>query len=395
MIKSMIKARSPFHIMVKPRGPVCNMACDYCYYLPKKHAYPGSDFRMSEALLLDFTQQMINAQPAQQVEFSWQGGEPTLMGLDFFKKVVDVQKQFTPRGMQISNTIQTNGTLLTPAWCRFLKQHDFLVGLSLDGPPALHNMFRTTKSGRDRYDAVMRAAHLLKQHRVDVNILCCVHHGNVLKPLEVYHFLRDTIGFQFIQFIPIVQRQTDPTHVQVTQDPSPSISGGLYGQFLKTVFDDWVQHDVGKVYIQLFDLALGVWAGQPASLCVFSKICGRALVLEHNGDLYTCDHFVTPEHKLGNITKTPLVALVDSDQQRQFGQNKFDQLSVTCLDCPVRFICNGGCPKNRDENGLNLLCDGYQSFFSHIKPVMNRMADLLRQNRAPAEVMDMINSGEI
>ncbi len=373
--------------MVKPRGPVCNLACEYCYYLPKEKLYPGSDFRMSRELLANFTRQMIEAQPTPQVSFAWQGGEPTLMGLDFFEEAVRLQKEMAPPGTQISNTLQTNGTRLNPAWCRFFKAHNFLIGLSLDGPPSVHNAYRVNKSGREKYEAVMRAARLLKQHNVDFNILCCVHQANVRKPLETYRFLRDRVAARFIQFIPIIQRELDPNGLETSTITSRSLSGPEYGTFLKTIFDEWVRRDVGQVFVQIFDVALGAWVGQPATLCIFSETCGRALVLEHNGDLYACDHFVNPTHKLGNIKETPLVDLVESERQQKFGQNKQDMLPKKCQACPVRFICHGGCPKNRGQTGLNHLCEGYQDFFRHIDGPMRLMAGLLRQGRPPAEIM--------
>jgi uncharacterized protein len=383
----MRQATKPFHIMVKPRGPVCNLACDYCYYLPKQHLYPDSDFRMSKSLLRDFTHQMMAAQPGPQIEFSWQGGEPTLMGLPFFQKAVQLQNAFAPPGMQISNTLQTNGTLLNPAWCRFFKENNFLVGLSLDGPPDVHNAHRRTASSRRKFQEVMRAAQLLQQFDVDFNILCCVHQANVDDPIKVYRFLRDRVGAKFIQFIPIIQRVVDKNGLETEEITSLSLKGPDYGRFLKTIFDVWIRRDVGQVFVQIFDIALGVWVGQPAGLCIFAETCGRALVLEHNGDLYACDHFVNPEHKIGNITKTPLTNLVESTRQVRFGLNKRDTLPEKCQNCPVLFICHGGCPKNRDETGLNRLCPGYLDFFQHIDQPMRKMADLLRQRRSPAEIM--------
>jgi uncharacterized protein len=383
----MQKAKAPFHVMIKPRGPICNLSCDYCYYLPKKHLYPNSDFHMRHDLLADFTRQMIEAQPLPQVDFTWQGGEPTLIGLDFFKEAVRLQQAMAPPGMQINNAIQTNGTQLNPAWCRFFKENHFLVGLSLDGPPDLHNAFRRNASGRDHFEAVMRAVRLLKQFQVDFNILCCVHAANIQHPLNVYRFLRDTVGAQFIQFIPIIQRQLDAQNLETDAITPRSVRGAAYGEFLIQIFDDWVRHDVGRVFVQIFDVALGVWYGQPAGLCVFSETCGRALVLEHNGDLYSCDHFVNPDHLLGNITQTPLVDLVKSDQQAAFGARKHTDLPPTCINCKVRFICQGGCPKNRDPSGLNCLCEGYQAFFAHIEEPMQAMCELLRQKRPPADIM--------
>ena len=373
--------------MVKPRGPICNLACDYCYYLPKKNLYPKSDFRMSHELLADFTRQMIAAQPINEVIFTWQGGEPTLMGLEFFEEAVRLQQALARPGMQIGNAIQTNGTTLNSAWCRFFKQNNFLVGLSLDGPPDAHNPYRINLSGRENYDSVMRAARLLKQNQVDFNMLCCVHPANVSNPLGVYRFLRDRVGTRFIQFIPILQRELDAQGLETKVLTEQSVNADAYGNFLITIFDEWVRKDVGNVFVQIFDVALGVWVGQPASLCVFAETCGQALVLEHNGDLYACDHFVNPAHLLGNITETPLVDLVESRRQTQFGQDKRETLPQGCLDCQLRFMCNGGCPKNRAEDGVNYLCSGYKAFFSHIDKPMQIMHDFLKLQRPPAEIM--------
>jgi len=381
------QAKTPFHIMVKPHGPICNLACGYCYYLHKENLFHQSDFKMSPELLAHFTHQVIAAQPGHQVTFTWQGGEPTLMGLEFYRKAVRLQKRQSTVDRLVKNVFQTNGVLLTPAWCRFFKENNFLVGLSLDGPVHLHNIYRKDKFGHESFDEVMRSVDLLKKFHVDFNILCCVHQGNVQHPLEVYSFLRDTIEAQFIQFIPVLQRglNEDGCETQIITDCS--VKGTAFGEFLKSIFDEWVQHDVGNVFVQHFDIALGAWSGQPSHLCVFSETCGRALVLEHNGDLFSCDHFVNIDHLLGNITETPLVELVESNQQRKFGEAKKAALPQSCLDCDYLFVCNGGCPKNRDEKGLNRLCDGYKAFFRHIGPAMSMMTDLLHQNRLPAEIM--------
>ncbi len=374
--------------MVKPRGPVCNLACDYCYYLPKTGLYPDSDFRMSRDLLENFTQQMISAHPNGEVSFSWQGGEPTLMGLDFFKEAVRLQKEICPPGMRVTNLIQTNGTTLTPAWSRFFKQHNFLVGLSLDGPPELHNLYRHDRSGRGTFRQAARAVKLLQQHAVDFNILCCVHRGNQDHPLSVYRFFRDALRIKFIQFIPILQRKLDSQGFERDEITRCSVQSEAYGRFLTTIFDEWVRKDVGQVFIQIYDLALGAWLGAPPSLCVFAETCGRALALEHNGDLYACDHFVDPQHLLGNITQKKLLDMVNSTSQGQFGRNKQEKASATCRECPFWFACHGGCPKNRDSQGLNRLCTGYQFFFEHITPFMQQMADLVRQGQPAADIME-------
>ncbi|MFW5713748.1 MAG: anaerobic sulfatase maturase [Brevefilum sp.] len=373
--------------MVKPRGPVCNLACDYCYYLPKTNLYPNSDFRMSHDLLANFTRQMLSAQPGSQVTFAWQGGEPTLMGLEFFQEAVRIQKEAAPHGMQVSNVIQTNGLTLTPAWCRFFKEHDFLVGMSLDGPLGMHNTYRRNEAGVGSFTQAARAVDLLKQHEVDFNILCCVHRANQAYPLDVYHFFRDVLEVNYLQFIPILQRTLDSKGRETEEISELSVQSTAYGHFLQTIFDEWVKKDVGRVFVQIFDIALGAWLGAPPSLCVFAETCGRALVLEHNGDLYACDHFVNNEHLLGNITHHPLADMVNSKPQEEFGLNKKTSVSPTCLDCPVWFVCHGGCPKNRDVNGLNHLCSGYKIFFEHIKPAMEKMADLIRHGQTPAEIM--------
>ncbi len=377
----------PFHIMAKPRGPICNLACNYCYYLEKKDLYPESNFRMTREVLESYIHQTIAAHPGPELTFSWQGGEPTLMGLQFFENVIQIQNQHKQPGKQFVNAFQTNGIVLNSEWCRFFKDNNFLVGISLDGPPALHNADRKTNSGYEKFDKVLRAVNLLKKYQVNFNILCCVHQANVHHPLEVYPYLRDTIGAEFIQFIPIVQLIPDPHHPGSVTPSALSVSGLDYGKFLQIIFDTWIQQDVGKVFVQIFDVALGVWVGQPASLCIFAETCGQAMALEHNGDLYACDHFVTPEYLIGNITESPLVDLIRCEQQAVFGQNKQLYLPEKCLHCDVRFICNGGCPKNRDQQGLNHLCEGYQLFFRHIDQPMQTMTNLLKNRRAPAEIM--------
>jgi uncharacterized protein len=342
---------------------------------------------MSTDILTDFTRQMIATQPGSEVTFTWQGGEPTLMGLDFFKSALKIQEQAVPDGMRINNVIQTNGTTLTPAWCRFFKENDFLVGLSLDGPPELHNLYRRYRGGQETFPKVARAAKLLKGHGVDYNILSCVHRGNQNHPLEIYHFLRDSLGANYIQFIPILQRTLDNKGQETTGITDLSVESDTYGRFLTAIFDEWVQKDVGQIFVQIFDNALGAWLGAPTGLCIFAETCGRALILEHNGDLYACDHFVDHDHFLGNIKHHMLADMVNSSMQVQFGLNKREGVASTCLDCPVWFACHGGCPKNRDENGVNRLCSAYRSFFQHTTPAMKQMADLIRQRRAPSEIM--------
>jgi uncharacterized protein len=382
-----------FHVMVKPRGPICNLTCAYCYYLSKERLYPGSDFRMGDELLESFTRQYIEAQRVPEVTFGWQGGEPLLMGLDFFRRAVELQERYRPAGTRIVNTLQTNGVLLDDRWCRFFRAHDFLVGLSLDGPRELHDAYRRDKGGAPTFDRVMQGLELLKTHGVEFNVLATVHAANAPHPLEVYRFFRDQVTARFVQFIPIVQRESE-TGFQAGPALTPrSVTGTQYGDFLIAVFDEWVRRDVGRVFVQIFDVALAAWMGQRPGLCIFDETCGLALALEHNGDLYACDHFVEPRYRLGNIQDTPLVELVGSAQQRQFGQDKRDALPRACRECRYRFVCNGGCPKNRllttpeGEPGLNVLCQGYRAFFAHVERPMRLMAEELRAGRPAANVM--------
>lgn len=385
--------RAGFHVMVKPRGPICNLDCAYCYYLSKESLYPGASFRMSDQVLESFTRQYIQAQRVPEVTFAWQGGEPTLMGLDFFRRAVELQKKYRLPGMRVFNALQTNGTRLDDEWCDFFRQHDFLVGLSLDGPRHLHDAYRRDKGGGPTFDRVMAGLSLLMKHCVEFNILACVHTLNAEHPLEVYRFFRDELQARFVQFIPIVERAMPSSYQQGSQVTTRSVTGRQYGDFLITIFDEWVRCDVGQVYIQLFDVALAAWLGRPAGLCVFEPTCGAALALEHNGDLYACDHFVEPRFLLGNLLQTPLVDLVSSPSQVQFGLNKQALLPRYCRQCPVRFVCQGGCPKNRlletpeGEPGLNALCQGYRAFFTHIDPFMRFMVDELRAGRPPANIM--------
>ena len=368
-----------FHVMLKPRGPVCNLGCAYCYYLSKDGLYPGSDFCMSDEVLESFTRQYIAAQRAPEVTFGWQGGEPLLMGLDFFRRAVALQDKHRKPGMRVVNALQTNGTLLDDAWCRFFREHDFLVGLSLDGPREAHDAYRADKGGRPTFDRVMTGLALLREHGVEFNILATVHAANADRPIEVYRFLRDEVDARFIQFIPIVQREGGGVSAR-------SVVAEQFGRFLIAVFDEWVRRDVGRVFVQIFDVALAAWVGAPPGLCVFDETCGNALVLEHNGDLYACDHFVDPHYRLGNILQTPLVDLVGSERQRRFGLDKRDALPETCRVCEVRFVCNGGCPKNRLQ-GLNYLCEGYKAFFQHVDGPMRFMAAELEARRPPANIM--------
>jgi len=383
-----------FHVMLKPRGAVCNLGCRYCFYLSKEALYPGSSFRMSDAVLEEFTRQYIAAQQAPEITFAWQGGEPTLMGLDFFRRAVALQKVYTRPGVRINNAFQTNGILLDDEWCAFFHEHNFLIGLSLDGPRHLHDVYRVDKGGQPTFDRVMHGLAKLKEHHVEFNILSCVSAANAAFPVQVYRFYRDEVGAQFVQFIPIVEKEPGARGGQ-PQVSKRSVSGKQYGSFLIGVFDEWVKHDVGRVYVQTFDVALAAWLGQRPGLCIFEPTCGLAMAMEHDGDVYACDHFVEPRYRLGNMMQTPLAEIVASQKQRQFGLDKRDKLPRQCRVCPVRFVCNGACPKDRllktaqGEPGLNYLCDGYQAFFTHIDGPMRTMAQLLRAGRAPAEIMTM------
>ncbi|HEY3762282.1 MAG TPA: anaerobic sulfatase maturase [Verrucomicrobiae bacterium] len=398
-----------FHMLTKPVGPICNLDCKYCFYLEKEKLYPGeTQWRMSDAVLAEYVRQYIQSQSASEIYFAWQGGEPTLLGVDFFRKAVALQKKFA-NGKNISNAIQTNGTLLDDEWCRFLAENKFLVGLSIDGPRELHDRYRVDKRQQPTFDKVMHGLELLKKHKVDFNTLTVVNRENSRHPLEVYRFLK-SIGSEFLQFIPLVERAgTDSAAGGVFAEPplsgetgnssavTPwSVESQQYGDFLCTVFDEWVRHDVGKVFVQLFDVALGNWMGLGSSLCVFAEKCGAAVAIEHNGDLYSCDHYVYPRWKLGNVMDQNLGAMVSSPEQIKFGNDKSDSLPKFCRKCEVRFACNGECPKHRfietpdGEWGLNYLCAGYKKFFNHIDPHMKTMATLLRNDEAPARIMEML-----
>jgi uncharacterized protein len=394
--KSAVLAPPAFQVMLKPRGAICNLDCQYCFYLAKEQLYPGADFRMSDELLEEYTRQYIAAQRVPEVVFAWQGGEPTLMGLEFYRKAVALQEKYRRPGMRILNALQTNGTRLDDEWCAFFHEHNFLIGLSLDGPRALHDAYRVDKGGQATFDKVMAGLNLLKRHQVEFNILTCVHAANADHPLDVYRFLRDEVGAEFIQFIPIVER-IHPLRFQEGAQVSPrSVTGEAYGRFLNAVFDEWIRHDVGRVCVQMFDVALAIWLGAPSGLCIFDETCGRGLAMEHNGDVYCCDHFVEPRHRLGNMQVIPLTDLVGSTKQQRFGRAKRDTLPRACQECPVLFACHGGCPKDRflqtpdGEPGLNYLCAGYKAFFSHVDAPMKQIRALVQQDRPVADVMTLL-----
>ncbi len=389
-----------FHVMAKPTGPICNLACRYCFYLEKDGLYARSRdaWVMDDAVLETFVRDYISAQDAPVVHFAWQGGEPTLLGVGFFERVVALQQRHAD-GRRIENSLQTNGILLDDAWGAFLASRQFLVGLSIDGPPGLHDHHRVDRGGLPTLDRVMRGLAVLKKHGVAFNTLTVVHRENARAPLAVYRFLRD-VGSTFLQFIPVVERT--PTG-DASRLALPGVAGAGrvsdwsvrpedYGAFLCAIFDEWVRRDVGRVFVQLFDVALENWFHGQASLCVFRPTCGRALAIEHNGDLYSCDHYVFPAFRLGNILQTPLRTLVESPAQVAFGEAK-DNLPAYCRACAVRFACHGECPKNRflttpaGEPGLNYLCAGYRRFFTHIDAAMRFMAAELAARRAPANIM--------
>jgi uncharacterized protein len=408
-----------FHVLAKPTGAICNLDCKYCFFLSKEMLYPGDRFRMADDLLDTYVRQLIESQPGPEVTIAWQGGEPTLMGLGFFRRAIEcVQKHRRP-GISIEHTIQTNGTELTDEWCEFFRDHRFLVGLSLDGPREMHDAYRVDKGGRGTFDRVMRAARLMQKHDVAFNILTTINAANADHPVEVYRFLRDEVGARYIQLIPIVERVTPellpianlgwgargsdarPLYLQEgSQVTDRTVQPAQWGRFLSGVFDEWIKADVGTVFVQMFDAALASWVGVQASMCIFSETCGNAVALEHNGDLYSCDHFVEPKHLLGNIRKFHMLTLVSSHQQQAFGNAKRDTLPRYCRDCEVRFACHGECPKNRfvstpdGEPGLNYLCEGYKGFFKHVDRPMRMMADLLRHGRYADEVMGLLAAEE-
>jgi uncharacterized protein len=385
-------------VLAKPTGPICNLDCEYCFFLSKESLYPGDRFRMSDDVLADYIGQYLASQPDGEVTVAWQGGEPTLMGVDFFRRAVALADELARPGQQLQHTIQTNGTLLTDEWCELLARHRFLVGISIDGPPDLHDRYRVDKRGGPTSAKVLRGLALLQGHGVDVNVLCTVHAANQARPLDVYRYFRDDLGITFIQFIPIVERENERGFLEGDTVTDRSVDPTAWGDFLNAVFDEWVVRDVGTVFVQMFDAALASWCDLPSSLCIFRKTCGDAVALEHNGDLYSCDHFVEPVHFLGNIATTSMVDLVTSPQQVAFGKAKEDTLPAYCRSCEVRFACNGECPRNRftlapdGEYGLNYLCAGYKSFFTHIDGPMRLMAQLLQSGRYADEVRDLFAS---
>ena len=392
------EAPAAFQIMTKPSGAACNLDCKYCFYLEKQALYPETRVpRMSPEVQEAYIRQYIEAQPTPEVTFAWQGGEPLLMGLDFFRRAVELQAKYAG-GRKISNALQTNGILLNDAWSAFFKERGFLLGISVDGPEAMHDAQRKDPMGGGSHAKVMAGMASLKRHGVDFNTLTVVNAANAHAPREVYRWLREQ-GSGYMQFIPLVEREGDggfappPQSVADAVVSPMSVTPGAWGGFLCGVFDEWVRRDVGKVFVQYFDCMLGLWLGAPASMCVFAPECGRNLALEHNGDVYSCDHYVYPEYRLGNILKTPLPGLVASQAQADFGKAKKSALPRQCRECEWLFACHGECPKHRfavtkdGEAGLNYLCSGFMRFFRHIDPSMRRMAALVQSGRPAADIM--------
>jgi uncharacterized protein len=401
-----------FHLLVKPTGAICNLDCTYCFFLSKELLYPGSRFRMADELLDTYLRQLIEAHAgAPEVVIAWQGGEPTMMGLPFFRRSVELASQYRQPGQQLVHTIQTNGTLVDDEWAAFFAEHGFLVGLSIDGPRHLHDAYRVDKGGKGSFDRVMGGLAALRRHGVEWNALTTVHAANADHGRAIYQFLRDDCGARYLQFIPIVERATEqmlpladagwgerardrPLYVQdgglVT---SRSVSPTGYGRFLIEVFEDWVRRDIGEVYVQMFDVALANWYGEPPGLCVHSETCGLALALEHTGDVYSCDHYVEPDYRLGNISSDRLLDLVVLPRQQDFGAAKRESLPRYCLECDVRFACHGGCPKDRfavtpdGDPGLHYLCPSYKAFFGHVRSAMTAMCELLGAGRPPSDLV--------
>lgn len=385
-----------FQVFAKPAGARCNLDCQYCYYLEKEHLYPEERVhRMSDELLDAYVVQQIAMATGDEILFSWHGGEPTILGLDYFRRLVEIQRRHCPPGKRITNSIQTNGVLLDEAWCRWFAAERFAVGLSLDGPRELHDAYRITKDRRPTHRQVMQSYRLLRRYKVPVDLLCVVHAQNVRRPLEVYRFFKD-LGAQYLSFIPLVDPRPDgPGHVS-----DRSVPAEAFGEFLCAIFDEWIRHDVGQLIVQIFEEAARPALGLGHSLCIFRPTCGDVPVIEHTGDFYQCDHFVTPAHRLGNILETPLVDLLDSPAQAAFGRAKLETLPRYCQACDVRSMCHGGCPKDRiiaapdGEGGLNYLCAGYRRFFTHAKPLLERMAALRWSGQPPENIMAVLRSDE-
>ena len=396
----------PLYVMLKPAGAHCNLACKYCYYLEKNNLYQNSHRHlMSDEMLEQFTREYIEAQTMPQVLFTWHGGEPLMRSIDFYKKALALQKKYA-HGKQIDNVIQTNGTLLTDEWCEFFAKNHWLVGISIDGPQEYHDHYRVTPAGKPSWEKVMQGFSLLKKHRVEWNAMAVVNAYNAEHPLEFYHFFRDN-GCQYLQFTPIVERLTEHedgrTLASLADDreiplADASVTPQQWGNFLCTIFDDWVRHDVGKTFVEIFDCTLANWMGVLPGICAYSKECGHAGVMEHNGDVYSCDHFVFPEYKLGNIREQSLIDMLYGEKQQAFSRLKHTSLPRQCKECDMEFACHGECPKNRFEKdkygepGLNYLCQGYYQYYTHVSPYMDFMKRELLAQRPPANIMNVLKN---
>lgn len=396
----------PLYVMLKPAGAHCNLACKYCYYLEKNNLYQNSHRHlMTDEMLEQFTREYIEAQTMPQVLFTWHGGEPLMRSIDFYKKALALQKKYA-HGKQIDNVIQTNGTLLTDEWCEFFAQNHWLVGISIDGPQEYHDHYRVTPAGKPSWEKVMQGIQLLKKHRVEWNAMAVVNAYNAEHPLEFYHFFRDN-GCQYLQFTPIVERLTEHedgrTLASLADDreiplADASVTPQQWGNFLCTIFDDWVRHDVGKTFVEIFDCTLANWMGVLPGICAYSKECGHAGVMEHNGDVYSCDHFVFPEYKLGNIRDQSLIDMLYGEKQQAFSRLKHTSLPRQCKECDMEFACHGECPKNRFEKdkygepGLNYLCQGYYQYYTHVAPYMDFMKRKLLAQRPPANIMNVLKN---
>ena len=399
----------PRYIIAKPAGSLCNLACHYCYYLEKAKLYQDTPKQiMSDELLEKFIKEYIESQTMPQVLFTWHGGETLMRPLDFYKKVIMLQKKYG-RGRSIDNCIQTNGTLLTDDWCRFFHDNHWLVGVSIDGPQEFHDEYRKNKQGKPSFVKVMQGINLLNKHQVEWNALAVVNDFNADYPLDFYHFFKE-IGCRYIQFTPIVERifrHADGRYLASVEEGAEetltdfSVTPEQWGNFLCTIFDEWVRNDVGEYFIQLFDSTLANWVGEQPGICALAKNCGHAGVMEFNGDVYACDHFVFPQYKLGNIYSKSLVEMMYSEKQLQFGRDKSEKLPAQCKECQYLFACNGECPKNRfcktasGEPGLNYLCKGYYQYFDHVAPYMDFMKKELLAQRPPANIMEAIRKGEL
>ncbi len=394
----------PLYVMLKPAGAHCNLACKYCYYLEKNKLYPTAlRHLMSDEMLEQFTREYIEAQTMNQVLFTWHGGEPLLRSIDFYRKALSLQQKYAG-GRRIDNVIQTNGTLLTDEWCEFFAQNHWLVGISIDGPQPDHDHYRLTAAGKPSWQKVMQGIKLLKKHGVEWNAMAVVNAYNVNHPLEFYRFFKEN-GCQFLQFTPIVERQTrhedgrtlaslaDKNEIPLSE---ASVAPEQWGYFLCAIFDEWVRKDVGKIFVEIFDCTLANWMGISPGICAYSKECGHAGVMEHNGDVYSCDHFVFPEYKLGNIRDHSLIDMLYGEQQQEFSRLKHSSLPRQCKECDMEFACHGECPKNRfmkdkyGDSGLNYLCPGYYHYYQHVAPYMDYMKQELMSQRPPSNIMKVV-----